>query len=513
MPATSEALQPATVSNWRRLIRRLFTPSLGDCFFLTVVVLLFSTSSDGWRQLLVDGDAGWHIRTGDWILQHHTVPYTDPFSFSKPGGSWYAWEWLADVIFAAAHARQGLRGVVVISGLTIAASILVLFRYLLWRGAGITLAVLLSVLTADASRLHYLARPHVFTLLLLPVCLWILDRDRERPWGGVWLLVPIAALWTNLHAGFVALFVSLGLYTAGAFVKGRWAAVRRPFLVSAACLLATLANPYGYLLHVHILQHLGSDWIARFVDEFQPPNIRFEGMYKYEAMLFAGIGLTILLVRRRKYEDALLMGFWAHESLQAARHVPLYMFAAAPIVGTELARIAEPYTGKWQRSSLLGTARDLAADFSPAARRNSIWLAVAAAIIWYLPAPGWPKDFPDIFPVAMVERQRALLAPAAGPPSRVLSSDQWGGYLIYKLYPSIHVFADGRFDYYGDDLGNEHLCLMSGCERWRELMEKWNFNIALLPRNWPLIDLLKSLPQWRVIDQDKTAILLRKSTD
>ena len=86
---------------------RLLSPSLGDFSSSSSWSFLFAASTGGWQQLLADSDTGWHIRNGQWILEHHTVPHTDLFSFSKPGAPWFAWEWLADVIFAAAHLQKG----------------------------------------------------------------------------------------------------------------------------------------------------------------------------------------------------------------------------------------------------------------------------------------------------------------------------------------------------------------------------------------------------------------------
>jgi len=511
VPAAKEASAPIH-SVPRRPLVRLLIPSLGDFFFLTVLVILFVVSTGGWQQLLADGDTGWHIRNGDWILRNHRVPQSDLFSYSKPGAPWFAWEWLADVVFAWAHARQGLKGVVIVSGLLICSSVLILFRYMLWRGAGIAWALLLSVLVADASQIHYLARPHLFTLVLLPICLWLLDRDRQRPSAAVWILVPIAALWANLHGGFLVLFVSLALWIAGAFLRGRVAAVRRPLVLTGACLLATLVNPYGYRLHVHIAQYLRSDWIAGHVNEFLPPEIRSEGMYKFEALLFVGIGLVGYLVHARKYEDGFLVAFWAHESLQSARHVPIYMMAAAPVIGTELAAFVERSTRGRPRASLPGVVRELVREFSVEARRSSIWLPVLAAILWWMPAgPRWPSDFPDKFPAAIVNRNLATLAPARGPSPRLVSSDEWGGYLIYRLYPATPVFMDGRSDFYGPEIGNDYVCLMRACGKWSATLEKWRFDWALLPRDWALVELLKSRPDWRVVDQDKTAILLQQT--
>ena len=89
-------------------------PSLTDIAFLMPVMFLF-TRMQGVRSLLGDGDTGWHIRTGEWILAHGQVPYVDMFSFTKPGEPWFAWEWLWDLGAAWIHQRWGLGGVVLVS--------------------------------------------------------------------------------------------------------------------------------------------------------------------------------------------------------------------------------------------------------------------------------------------------------------------------------------------------------------------------------------------------------------
>ena len=496
-----------------------FVPSLADFLFVVLLVVMFAASGGGWQQLLNDGDTGWHIRTGEWILRTHAVPRTDLFSFSKPGAPWFAWEWLADVIFAAAYGQQGLKGVVVLSALLIGGSLLILFRYMLWRGAGMALATIFCLLVADASQVHYLARPHLFTLLLLPICIWLLDRDREQPTAAVWLLAPLAALWANLHGGFLALIAWLGLWTAGTLLRD-WSAgerrqalagLRRNALLTGACLAATLANPYGYRLYTHVVPYLRSDWIAKNVDEFQPPQIRSEGMYKFEGMLFLGVGLLAVLVRRRRYAEALQVGFWAHAALQSVRHVPVYMIAAAPVAATELALLAEGYAARRSRSSWIGALRQMNEEYTGKARRNSVWLAAVAALLWFTPAgQRWPQDFPARFPGAMVSRNQALLSPAGQPAPRLLSSDEWGGYLIFRLYPAGRVFMDGRSDFYGPEVGNDYICLMHGCPRWEQLLEKWHFQAALLPPEWPLVQLLGARPEWRIVDRDRTAVLFQK---
>src|SRR5579864_2222806 len=82
-------------------------PTLSDLAFVTPILVLFwSTTGVGW--LLTDSDTGWHVRTGEWILQNGRIPATDLFSFTKFGQPWFAWEWLSDVSMAAVHRHFGL---------------------------------------------------------------------------------------------------------------------------------------------------------------------------------------------------------------------------------------------------------------------------------------------------------------------------------------------------------------------------------------------------------------------
>src|SRR5438309_10831712 len=82
-------------------------PSLADFAFLMPIVFLFGRM-DGMKTLLSDCDTGWHIRTGEWILANGWVPMRDIFSYSKPDGAWYAWEWLTDILWAILYNHGGL---------------------------------------------------------------------------------------------------------------------------------------------------------------------------------------------------------------------------------------------------------------------------------------------------------------------------------------------------------------------------------------------------------------------
>src|ERR1019366_2047505 len=175
------------------LLSRVLVPSLLDVFFLVLLLAAFAPPQ-GMRSMLSDGDTGWHIRTGETILATGRVPVTDPFSFSRPGQPWFAWEWLAGVVMAAAWRWRGLAGVAALSGAVLALAATALVGRMLRRGSGLWIGLGAALVAVSASSAHYLARPHVFSILFYTVALGVLAVDRLRRGRLVWWLVPLTAL-------------------------------------------------------------------------------------------------------------------------------------------------------------------------------------------------------------------------------------------------------------------------------------------------------------------------------
>jgi hypothetical protein len=460
----------------------------------------------------MDGDTGWHIRTGEYILKQHAVPTQDLFSFSKAGQPWFAWEWLSDVLFGGLFRIGGLKAIVLFAGIIIAAYATILLRYAIWRGANALLAACICLFAVGGSSMHFLARPHLFTLLLLPACLWLVEADRRKSTPLVWLLVPLAMLWANLHGGFLVFIACLALLVMGSAVEAmlgepRWPAIRRYTALLAACSAATLVNPYGIALHVHIVEYLQSDWIKNLIQEFQAPTFRSEGQLQYEALLVGGLILAGLLLRKQRVTEALWLLFLAHSSLTSLRHAPLYAAVAAPLIASELSAAWKALAAARKKTSILSILHQLGVDLTGNFRRSSVWPAAVIVALAFLDAPlKWPRDFPsEAFPTAMVHENVKILDSA-----RLLTTDQWGDYIIYSFYPRQKVFIDGRSDFYGESLGTEYLHLLQGAYDWRSILNRWRFDAALLPVDWPLAQMLKLDPSWQVIKDDSHAILFRR---
>lgn len=501
---------------------RLLIPSLSDFLFIALIAWLFmSSGAHGWQSLLADADVGWHIRTGEYILDHHQVPHHDLYSFSKPGAPWYAWEWLTDIIDGLLYRWAGLKGIVLAAGALIALFATTLMRRIVDAGAHLFAALLVTLFSVGAASMHFLARPHIFTLLLLSISMAIIEAGRRgaNP-ARIWWLVAITLVWTNLHGGFLVLIGLLGLAAIGAAAEAwlqrprgghpDWAPALRWAGVAAACGAVSFVNPYGWELHRHVIQYLRSDWIRKVVQEFQSPSFRDENMLQFEALLFLGLITAGARLRRGQVIDGLWILALGYMSLSSVRHVPIFVTVAGPMIAVEMTYWWRAWVANSSKQSALGILNQMGRDIVPGFQRFTIWMVVAVAL---LAASGsaitWPQDFPSLlFPTAMVHtHQQEILQ------GRVLTTDQWADYLIY-LHPEQKVFVDGRSDFYGPEIGEQFLQVMRGMPGWEKVMEKYRFNLALIPVDTAAAQLLKQRPEWRVVaDDGKTILLVLRKTE
>jgi hypothetical protein len=71
---------------------------------------------------------------------------------------------------------------------------------------------------------------------------------------------------------------------------------------------------------------------------------------------------------------------------------------------------------------------------------------------------------------------------------------------------------DGRSDFFGGDLGKQYVDLASGRHDWEQILDQYRIDMALVPVEWPLAELLKRNAAWKIIKDDKMAILFERRT-
>ncbi len=514
---------------------RFLLPSVRDLVFLVALwALLVGPLSN---RPLADADIGWHIRAGEQILATHSVPRVDSFSSTMQGQPWFAWEWLYDTLLGVVHGSMGLNGVVWLAALLMATAFAVLFWQMLARGTGLPVALLLWLLVLGASSIHVFARPHIVSWLF--TLLWFVALERwEQGSAPPWLrwFFPVSMLlWVNLHGGWLLGMTLLAIYALAASVESlrgsdaiarilsahRARAMSWTFVASA---VATVVNPYDLRLHEHIYRYLGDPYLMNKIVEFRSPD--FHGWGQRCFVLILVLMLIAAAGNRGKMRAShwlvVVLSVWM--GVYAVRNLPVSAMLLALIAGPNL---WESVAGLADRPGAWGPLRRGAAwlsEFAARARAQEFQLGghvlpalgviVALAICLNGGRVGSQRLIQKEFDathlpagaVDYLEKEQST-APVFGP-------DQWGGYLIYRLYPRRKVVIDDRHDLYGSDRFREYLILIQVEPGWKDVLERWRIQTLVLPAGSPLANLLNQVPrQWKTVYQDKAAIVMKRQNE
>ncbi len=510
-------------------IARWLLPSIGSfCLLLVLYLLIFSA----WRFLL-DSDTGWHIRAGELILQTHSVPRRDPFSHTMGGREWFAWEWLADALMALAHNRFGLAGVVGGAIVLLLASYAALYQVMIRRGSDPIIALAVTIFATLCCIVHWLARPHLFSIALMIVWCALVESFRRRRNRWIYLAPFVIALWANLHGAFVVTFVVLVIYAVGEWFEfasrgDRWSreigrALRTYAIVGALSSIAALATPYGFKLYGHIGRYLTDQQLLASIQEFQSPNFHSTDGKLIELLLLCGIIAAVNAIRQRRFVESGLWLLWGHLTLQSERHVTLAAVTLAPIIAEQFSLLAAEIVGRFSqgaetRARVFRAMRDWYRGVMNINRQLTgafVYIAVLIFIVT-LPASDWggkrlsPRFSPNKFPVAAAD-----FIQRTKPQGRMFSRDQYGGYLIYRLYPEFKVFVDGRSDFYRQGAVLEDVDRIALVDpQWSELLDRYEVQWMVLQRHEPLATVALMSGQWASIYEDSVAqVLIKKRSE
>src|SRR5207244_10653486 len=194
-------------------------------------------------------------------------------------------EWLSEVIMALVHKFSGLTGIVIFFSLLIGLTYFVLFRFAQSLKCDFLITALIVLLATASSSIHWLARPHIFSLFLTVIWYAILDRYQYQGKDRVYLLPFLMLLWVNLHGAFVTGFVLLGIYLIGNICDALFAAeaqsemakerCKKIAIVTIDCLFASLFNPRGYAILLFPFEIVSNHFVMLNVPDLGWPNFHF----------------------------------------------------------------------------------------------------------------------------------------------------------------------------------------------------------------------------------------------
>jgi len=495
--------------NDSKKLKFFLTPSIADIIFICLFLSLTLIVGKG---LLNDCDTGWHIRAGEYILKTHSIPRQDIFSFHAPPLPWTAHEWLSEVIMAIVHRSFGLTGIVIFFSFIISL-VYSLFFKILKANNDIVLSVFFALLVLLSSWLHWLARPHIFSLLLMIIWYYILDEYQYKDKNYLFVLPPIMLLWVNLHGGFLAGFILIGIYLFGNIVKCITShglvkniykrKVKLLGLTTIVCLLVCLINPIGYHILFFPFKLVSNKFLMDNINEFMSPNFHEPLPFKYFLLLmfliFALSAVKINLI------ELLLILMFTNMSLYSVRYIPLFSIIAAPILLRQLGTIFERSDGRLAK--FIKKRSDNISKIDTSAK-GYLWpVAGIILVVFFVKVGKIEFKFNEkTKPVAAIEFLKKEKING-----NMFDNDEYGDYIIYAAWPEYKVFFDGRSDMYGVDMLKEYLKVAGMKSGWNEVLKKYDISWIIYNANSTLSLFLMQSDDWKLIYADEVANIFVKN--
>ena len=445
--------------------------------------------------VLNDADSYWHVATGQRILTSLSVPISDPFSHTVLGKEWVLFEWLSQLLMAVGYGIGGWRAVGLLCTLSATLAIYLLARHLVRFVSDVStlLICLLAVLTTFP---HILARPHVFAWPIMIVWVATLIRavdDREAP--PLWL-VPVAALWANLHGSFVLGLAVMGLLGLEALVNAwrspaRTQVARSWVVVGALAGLACLLTPQGTTTILHILSVQGQPVQMSSISEWQSPNFQ----HFQPLAIWMGAFLATALTLGLRVPPLRIVGVLA-----------LLLLALRHVRHVELVGLLAPL---FLAPSLAATLRSRSAGFEPRLTLPApVATGLVTASLLFTMSGSLLRDWRpsrEISPVAALQA-----ANAGGASGKILNDYDFGGFLISRGVPT---FIDGRSDLFGDPFLSEYnkaVLKPRASDEVSAFLRSHDVSWTMLRTSRPIVRFLDDMPGWRrIYGDDAVAVHVR----
>jgi hypothetical protein len=471
-----------------------------------------------------DSDTWWHLVSGRYIVENRIIPLTDPFSHTRLGAPWIDHGWLAQILLYAFYALGSWAGL----SLGVATLVTLAFVFIYRQSVGNPFLRAFGVVGgAITSSVVWAARPQILSFLLTAWVAYLLDRHKRQGGKLIPWLPLIVLLWANVHGGYAIAFILMLCYVVGEVANQllghgedpvlTWRQLRHLLLVIGLCFLVVGVNPNTWQMWLYPFRTVGIGVLRDFIQEWQSPNFHLAWQQPFIFLLL----LTMLALtrsgRQADFTDLALLAAWTIWALLAGRNIAIFAIVAVPIFvryGTAawVRQLEDWREVDWAQPLLRAASRPMA-EGRMLRRLNWLLLilvVMAALVKVYLPlAPGtMDKATRASLPVDAV-----AYIQTESPPGPMFNSYNWGGYLLFTLWPDYLVFVDGRTDLYDDAFLRQYLGIYVADDGWQALLDEYGIQLVIVETNSILAKFLRVDPVWQEAFRDEMAVVFTRDTE
>jgi hypothetical protein len=505
-----------------------------------------------------DLDFWWHLKSGELLYETHALPEKDRFSYTTEipdsifemgknevaaaelpqartnrfSSAGLKHSWFSQLILYVVFKIAGFKGIGILKSMVFVLAYLIIYLTMVKRGAGYLSSLFVLCLVALIGTDFNYTRPQIFSFLMFSCMLFVLY-DFKTGGKSIYAMPAIMLIWANLHGAFI-----LGVYVIVTFslvelTKYFWAnrsdklqfsslnkgQLRKIIPVSIISVLASLINPHSYKLLFFPLGVFSPHRKSLFmiIEEYQRPML-----YEYHAYWFM-LGLvvisTLILIKRKHLDltELFLLIIFIVPSLRAIRFIPFFALGVAAFLSYSLTYLS---TGikEWNAVKNLFVKTGL----SKADLKGSLTVFMALLSVVILSGVAVSGE---VLKFDMGEKRypsgAVTFIKEHGIPGNMFNHYNWGGYLIWNLYPDHSVFVDGRclnetvFFHYKQIMkaanGN-----IPDKPLWNRLLNAYNINFILINavssdgKIIPLVDSLYASSEWKLIYSDGKSMIFLK---
>lgn len=468
----------------------------------------------------VESDLFWHLSAGEKMLSTGQPLLVDPFSYTRLGAAWVNHSWLSEVLLTGLYRLGGFMGLGVwVAGLA------TLSMALLWaqmEGPALLRAFLI-ILASLVCAPVWSPRPQLASLVLFALLGYLLYLYKRRGKNTLPWIMPLFILWSNLHGGY-----ALGLLLLGAFIAGEvanrlllhpqdalsWKQILALLGWTVLSFFAVAINPNGIKMWLIPFQTVNVGALQQFIQEWASPDFHELIQQPLLWMLFLLVGGWAISRRPADGSDLASVVLFGYLAFVSRRNMAPFGLAAAPV----LAHVLWGVLLDWQKPGqpLSRVSAWIEQRVKPSAQDNSLprgaVKAVNLSIVAFLGLVAVLKLYAVTHP-ALVDAAIAKDFPVDAaqwldqnhPEGRMLSSYNWGGYLIWRL-PEYPVFVDGRTDLYGDEIIGDWLKVAQAEDGWQAVLERWQVRLVLIEPERPIASALAS-SGWKLLRKGSNYVL------
>jgi hypothetical protein len=479
--------------------------SLGKLFLFLVFLggLLFLLRPIG------DPDFWWHIKTGQLIHQEQQIPYFDTFSFTANGKTWIAHEWLSEVILYLTYRIGGIPLTQIIFALfTLVAFGLSIARTnnrtnLYSMGCATLLGLILSTPVLWA-------RPQIFSLLYFSIFLFLLNLFLKNE--KIKYIIPLPflmVLWVNQHGAFIVGLGLICIFIFGLMIDKLRTGSKEVTLFKRlfprqiivlcfllfVCLLSSLINPNGIKMLVYPFITINDPSLQAFNQEWASPNFHERTWIPLAVMIMSLIGFGPKAKKEISSVNIILCVIFCYLALMAVKQVAFFAIVSIPVLSDLLTEVF-PFKEKVQKSRVPVLVISI--------------LSIAGLLTF------------GVYELIHLEKKQTELMTRTLPinsvqfikdegiTGKIFNSYNWGGYLIWNLYPQTRVYIDGRCDMYGANFVTRYVDVYTTKPGWQKALLTDGIEYVLIEPNTYLAYALYDSAEWRSVFSDNVSVLFER---